>query len=76
MKFLGIHLGGHDSNFTYTDGVKVRYFKSERFKQIKHHVYLEISEFLNTNRTHEPSPRCGIPASQTGDVLAWQIHGA
>jgi len=47
MKFLGIHLGGHDSNFTYTDGIKVKYFKSERFKQIKHHVYLDIAEFLN-----------------------------
>lgn len=47
MKFLGIHLGGHDSNFTYTDGVKVRYFKSERFRQVKHHVYLDIAQFLN-----------------------------
>jgi carbamoyltransferase len=47
MKFLGIHIGGHDSNFTYTDGVKVRYFKSERFKQIKHHAYLDIAELLN-----------------------------
>jgi carbamoyltransferase len=47
MKFLGIHIGGHDSNFTYTDGVKVRYFKSERFKQIKHHKYLDIAQVLN-----------------------------
>jgi carbamoyltransferase len=46
MKFLGIHLGGHDSNFTYTDGTKVRYFKSERFKQIKHHEYNGMSECL------------------------------
>jgi carbamoyltransferase len=47
MKFLGIHIGGHDSNFTYTDGTKVKYFKSERFKQIKHHVYLDIAELFN-----------------------------
>ena len=47
MKFLGIHLGGHDSNFTYTDGAKVSYFKSERFKQIKHHVYLISKTILN-----------------------------
>jgi len=47
MKFLGIHIGGHDNNFTYTDGTKVKYFKSERFKQIKHHAYLDIAEFLN-----------------------------
>lgn len=50
MKFLGIHLGGHDSNFTYTDGVKVSYFKSERFKQIKHHVYTNIVDLLNDLR--------------------------
>jgi carbamoyltransferase len=48
MKFLGIHIGRHDSNFTYTDGTKVKYFKSERFKQIKHHTYMENPiEFFN-----------------------------
>lgn len=29
----------HDSNISYTDGKKVRYYKSERDKQIKHHGY-------------------------------------
>jgi carbamoyltransferase len=47
MKFLGIHLGNHDSNFTYTDGVQVKYFKSERFKQVKHHAYVNIDELVN-----------------------------
>ena len=39
MKFLGLRLDEHDSNITFTDGDKVRYFKSERFNQIKHHGY-------------------------------------
>ena len=29
----------HDSNITFTDGIKVKYYKSERDKQIKHHGY-------------------------------------
>jgi carbamoyltransferase len=39
MKFLGIHTGNHDANFTYTDGDKVQYIKPERFRQIKHFYY-------------------------------------
>jgi carbamoyltransferase len=48
MNFLGIHTGTHDSNFTFTSGKNIRYFKSERFKQIKHHAYYGITtELLN-----------------------------
>ena len=47
MKFLGIHLGGHDSNFTYTNGKEVRYFKPERFKQVKHFRYDNIFYLLH-----------------------------
>jgi carbamoyltransferase len=36
MKFLGIKVGDHDSNFTFSDGVNVFYHKSERHLQIKH----------------------------------------
>lgn len=36
MKFLGIR-NCHDSNVTYTDGTKVKYFKLERKNQIKHY---------------------------------------
>lgn len=39
MKFLGLRLCDHDSNITYTDGVNVRYLKSERLHQLKHHGY-------------------------------------
>ena len=37
MKLLGISLDCHDSNFSYFDGNVVRYFKNERFEQIKHY---------------------------------------
>lgn len=50
MRFLGIYgshgIGGHDANFCYSDGVKVRYFKPERYKQIKHFMYSNINDFL------------------------------
>lgn len=51
MKFLGIYggfgHGGHDANFCYSDGTKVRYFKPERYKQIKHFMYSDADELLN-----------------------------
>ncbi len=46
MKFLGLRLCDHDSNITYTDGVNVRYLKSERLHQIKHHGYNDFSSYL------------------------------
>ena len=39
MKLLAIRQECHDSNFSYYDGNTVRYFKSEREEQIKHHFY-------------------------------------
>lgn len=45
MKFLGLRLDEHDSNITYTDGTKVKYFKSERYHQIKHHGYNNLCEW-------------------------------
>ena len=38
-KLLGIRICEHDSNISYFDGETVRYYKSERNKQIKHHGY-------------------------------------
>lgn len=46
MKFLGLRLCDHDSNITYTDGQTVRYIKSERIHQIKHHGYCDFSSYL------------------------------
>lgn len=37
MKLLGLRICDHDSNFTYFDGQKIRYLKTERKYQIKHH---------------------------------------
>jgi len=45
MKFLGLRLDEHDSNVTYTDGKKVKYFKSERYHQVKHHGYNNLHQW-------------------------------
>ena len=37
MNLIGLRVGAHDSNITFYDGSKLRYYKSERRKQIKHH---------------------------------------
>ena len=37
MKFLGIKVGDHDYNFSFSDGRNVYYHKTERQLQIKHH---------------------------------------
>jgi carbamoyltransferase len=42
MKFLGLRLCEHDSNITYFDGIKIRYYKSERDYQIKHHGFNDL----------------------------------
>jgi carbamoyltransferase len=45
MKFLGLRLCDHDSNISYTDGTTVKYIKSERPHQIKHHGYTDFSSY-------------------------------
>ena len=44
-KLLGIRICEHDSNISYFDGETVRYYKSERNKQIKHHGYNNLWEW-------------------------------
>ena len=44
MKLLSISYGSHDSNACYYDGEKLRYFKSERYLQEKHHKALSVEE--------------------------------
>lgn len=46
MKFLGLRLCDHDSNITYTDETKVRYYKSERDYQIKHHGFDDLNTWV------------------------------
>ena len=45
MKFLGLRLAEHDSNITYTNNTKVKYYKSERDYQIKHHGYDNFTQW-------------------------------
>jgi carbamoyltransferase len=45
MKFLGLHLEYHDSNITYTNGTKVKYYKSERDYQLKHHGFDDLNQW-------------------------------
>lgn len=46
MKLLSLVLNEHDDNFSYFDGNKVHYCKSERNKQIKHHSYTDPAEIV------------------------------
>ena len=45
MKLLSLRLCGHDSNFSYYDGNKVHYYRSERDYQIKHHRFNNLWEW-------------------------------
>jgi carbamoyltransferase len=51
MKFLSIYYTqkneGHDGNFAYSDGTKVKYFKVERHKQVKHGEWQSLDELLS-----------------------------
>ena len=42
MKLIGLRLCEHDSNVSYYDGETVRYFKSERVYDVKHHGYSDL----------------------------------
>jgi len=44
MKLLSISYNSHDSNICYYDGEKLKYFKSERYLQEKHHRIASIQE--------------------------------
>ena len=45
MKFLGLRLCEHDSNISFADGKDVKYYKSERDYQIKHHGFCDLSQW-------------------------------
>jgi carbamoyltransferase len=50
MKLLALRLCEHDSNISYFDGNTLRYFKSERHTQQKHHAYHNLWEWKNVVR--------------------------
>lgn len=45
MKFIGLRLCEHDSNISYSDGKFVKYYKSERDCQIKHHGFQDLNQW-------------------------------
>jgi carbamoyltransferase len=45
MKLLALRLCEHDTNFSYFDGKKLHYYKSERTTQVKHHALNNIWEW-------------------------------
>ena len=45
MKFIGLRLCDHDSNITYTNGTTVKYYKSERDYQYKHHGFRDLNQW-------------------------------
>jgi carbamoyltransferase len=47
MKLLALRVCEHDSNISYFDGVTLRYYKTERNKQSKHHAYKNLWEWRN-----------------------------
>ena len=50
MKFLGLRLCEHDSNISYSDGKKVKYFKFERHNQIKHFGCKNLVNWVDTQK--------------------------
>lgn len=47
MRLLALRLCEHDSNISYFDGSTVRYYKSERTTQVKHHAYNDLHAWKN-----------------------------
>lgn len=56
MKFLGLRLCEHDSNITYADGTKVKYYKSERDYQIKHHGFDDLNQWFKIIKRWNVNP--------------------
>ena len=50
MKFLGLRLCEHDSNISYSDGKEVKYFKFERYNQIKHFGCKNLVDWVDTQK--------------------------
>ena len=74
MKFLGLRLDEHDSNVTYSDGVNVRYLKPERYNQIKHFGYDNLtdwvfSQYLLNYKIEELDAICIVSQSRSKGAL-------
>jgi carbamoyltransferase len=56
MKFIGIRVCDHDSNITYSNGKKIKYYKSERDYQIKHHGFKDLNQWKKIIDMWDVSP--------------------
>ncbi len=45
-RLLGIRISEHDSNFSYYDGKSLKYYKSERLHNIKHHAFDDLNTWV------------------------------
>jgi len=57
MRFLGLRLCEHDSNITYFDGIKIKYYKPERDYQIKHFGYQDLNGWTKIIKTWNINPK-------------------
>lgn len=46
----------HDSNITYTNGTKIKYYKSERDYQIKHHGFEDLNQWSKIIKRWDINP--------------------
>jgi carbamoyltransferase len=56
MKFLGLRLCEHDSNITYTNNTQVKYYKSERDYQVKHHGFNDLNQWTKVIKKWDVNP--------------------
>lgn len=67
MIFLGIKVGDHDYNFSLSDGSTVRYHKTERQLQIKHHGSTDALLWIPVLRSWGYAPEDLDAICVTGD---------
>ena len=60
MKFLGLRVCEHDSNFSYFDGEDVHYFKYERRTRKKHDAFENFESWVEYSKKIEETGVDGI----------------
>lgn len=57
MEFIGLRLCEHDSNISYANGPLVKYYKSERDYQIKHHGFDDLNQWIKIIKKWKIDPK-------------------
>ncbi|MFZ9228040.1 MAG: carbamoyltransferase C-terminal domain-containing protein [Candidatus Nanopelagicales bacterium] len=57
MKFIGLRLCEHDSNISYSCNQKVKYYKSERDFQVKHHGFDDLNQWTKIIKKWNIDPK-------------------